>query len=281
MAEEPSAQSAADSEQPAVADSEQPAAAAGEQTASAGGEHPASAGGEQQEPASTAAAAADDDGPPAAEPPAAESEQPAAAGDDDAITMKTLGFDSSDDDDDASSPSVVEAPGSPNVVDEPGSPKVVEKPPTPDGTWPKHLPPPTGACEGANAYKFYHNAYTVMAGATYEHNFLVAGVMLDDRDITKPSAFLVLVEAACPSKGVRLLWFDPELPPHTEYNMTRVGASRLSKNVDTQVRRWVADEDKFQASVDDAQAIDFVVEKFVGITEEDGETRVKARFARA
>ena len=49
-----------------------------------------------------------------------------------------------------------------------GSPKVVEKPPTPDGTWPKHLPPPTGACEGANAYKFYHNAYTVMAGATYE-----------------------------------------------------------------------------------------------------------------
>ena len=193
--------------------------------------------------------------------------------------MKTLGFDSSDDDDDASSPSVVEAPASPNVVDEPGSPKVVDKPPTPPGTWPKHLPPPTGACEGVKVYKFYHNAYTVMAGAMYEHNFLVAGVMLDDRDITKPSAFLVLVEAACPSKGVRLLWFDPELPPHTEYNMTHVGASRLSKNVDSQVRRWVADEDKFQASVDDAQSIDFVVEKFVGITEEDGETRVKARFA--
>jgi hypothetical protein len=90
----------------------------------------------------------------------------------------------------------------------------------------------------------------------------------------------VLVEAASPSKGVRLLWFDPELPPHTEYNMTHVGASRLSKNVDTQVRRWVADEDKFQGSVDDAQSIDFVVEKFVGITERirvDLMTRGRAR----
>ena len=56
-------------------------------------------------------------------------------------------------------------------------------------------------------------------------------------------------------------------------------ASRLSKNVDLQVRRWVADEDKFKASVDDAQSIDFVIEKFVAHTEEDGETHVKARFA--
>jgi len=48
MAEEPSAQSAADSEQPAVADSEQPAVAASEQPAAAGGEQQSTAEGEEQ-----------------------------------------------------------------------------------------------------------------------------------------------------------------------------------------------------------------------------------------
>ena len=179
-----------------------------------------------------------------------------------------LHFEEQDEDDASAREGEVHSP-------EPSPRAVVEVPP---GTWPRHLPAPAGACEGVQVYKFYHNAYTVLAGAMYENNFLVAGVMLDDRDTEKFSAYLVMVEAANPSKGVRLKWFDPAAPPRTEYNMTRVGASRLSNNVDIQVRSWSKDEAKFQASVAAAQSIDFVIEKFVGITEEDGETLVKARF---
>ena len=131
--------------------------------------------------------------------------------------MRSLGFNSSDEEE-AASPTAAE----------PGSPVGAIKPPTPPGTWPLHLPPPEGACDAAKVYKFYHNAYTIKAGGMYDDNFLVAGVMLDDRDMAKPSAYLVMVEVAMPSKGVRLKWFDPEVPPKTTYNMTYNGASRLS-----------------------------------------------------
>ena len=180
-AEEPAAiaDSASDSacEEPAAADGGQ-AAVAGEHAATDGelaAEEPSA-----EEPASTAAEAA-------------QTAQTAASSDS-PITMRSLGFNSSDEEE-AASPTAAE----------PGSPVGAIKPPTPPGTWPLHLPPPEGACDAAKVYKFYHNAYTIKAGGMYDDNFLVAGVMLDDRDMAKPSAYLVMVEAAMPSKGVRLI----------------------------------------------------------------------------